>query len=397
MTKADILIVEDDEIIASLIKTYLERSNYNVIDIFSDGEKAVTAALNFNPDLILLDIYLKNSIDGIEVAKRITKQKEIPIIFLTADSSDETIQRAKITEPHGYLVKPVESVVLITNIELILQKQFAHNKKLLESLKKAYDELESKVRERTIDLYKANEKLKIEITQRLKIEEELRRADTLVTIGKMSAVLAHEIRNPLNSIKINADIMIDNDSFTESQKKRLKIIHKEVERLNNLVKDVLLFARQNDLLLSEFTLESFFETIHLQLKAILEEKKIAIEFKTSMVKIRGDVEKLKQVFLNLIINAIDAIYENGRIEINSFINNKDIFIIDIKDNGCGVADPNKLFEPFHTTKNLGTGLGLSISQNILRSHDGDLYLLSSKPNETIFRIELPLKNIIFSK
>lgn len=397
MTKADILIVEDDEIIASLIKTYLERSNYNVIDIFSDGEKAVTAALNFNPDLILLDIYLKNSIDGIEVAKRINKQKEIPIIFLTADSSDETIQRAKITEPHGYLVKPVESVVLITNIELILQKQFAHNKKLLESLKKAYDELESKVRERTIDLYKANEKLKIEITQRLKIEEELRRADTLVTIGKMSAVLAHEIRNPLNSIKINADIMIDNDSFTESQKKRLKIIHKEVERLNNLVKDVLLFARQSDLLLSEFTLESFFETIHLQLKAILEEKRIAIEFKTSLVKIRGDIEKLKQVFLNLIINAIDAIYENGRIEIISFINNKDIFIIDIKDNGCGVADPNKLFEPFHTTKNLGTGLGLSISQNILRSHDGDLYLLSSKPNETIFRIELPLKNIIFSK
>ncbi len=395
MTKADILIVEDDEVIASLFKTYLERSNYNVIDVISDGEKAVRIALNSNPDLILLDIYLKSSIDGIEVAKRINTQKEIPIIFLTADSSDETIQRAKITQPHGYLVKPVDSVVLITNIELILQKQYAHNKVLLESLKKAYDELESKVRERTIELYKANEKLKNEIEQRVRIEKEFRRADTLVTIGKMSAVLAHEIRNPLNSIKINADILIDNDSFAENQKKRLKIIHKEVERLNNLVKDVLLFSRQNDLLLSEFVLENFFETIHLQLKAILEEKKIDIEFKTTKVKVRGDIEKLKQVFLNLIINAIDAIYENGRIEINSSTNRKDKFVIEIKDNGCGIADTSKLFEPFYTTKNLGTGLGLPISQNILRRHDGNLYLLSSKPNETIFRIELPLNNIIF--
>lgn len=397
MIKADILIVEDDEIIASLIKKYLERSNYNVIDVISDGEKAVSIALNSNPDLILLDIFLKNSIDGIEVAKRINQKKEIPIIFLTADSSDETIQRAKITQPHGYLVKPVESVVLITNIELILQKQFAHNKILLETLKKANDDLETKVQERTIELYRANEKLKSEIEQRLKIEEELRRANTLVTIGKMSAILAHEIRNPLNSIKINADILIDNDSFTESQKKRLKLIHKEVERLNNLVKDVLLFSRQSELLMSEFVLESFFESIHLQLNAILEEKKISFTYKIPNVKIKGDLEKLKQVFLNLIINAIDAIYENGKIEINSFINSDDKFIIDIKDNGCGIADPVKLFEPFHTTKNLGTGLGLPISQNILRSHSGNLYLLSSKPTETIFRIELPLNNIIFIK
>ena len=80
------------------------------------------------------------------------------------------------------------------------------------------------------------------------IEEELRNADKLATIGKMSAVLAHEIRNPLNSIKINADILIDTVNFTENQKKRIKIIQKEVDRLNNLVKDVLLFSRQTELM-----------------------------------------------------------------------------------------------------------------------------------------------------
>ena len=131
-----------------------------------------------------------------------------------------------------------------------------------------------------------------------------------------------------------------------------------------------------------------------QLKASFDDKKIDFTFDSPEVKIKGDVEKLKQVFLNLIINAIDAIYENGKIMIKAHINDENKkFCVDIIDDGSGVANPEKIFEPFHSTKNLGTGLGLSISQNILRHHNGDLYLVSSKPSETIFRIELSLNNI----
>lgn len=394
MGKADILIVEDDLITATVIKKYLEKNNYNVIEIIDDGELAVETAIVKNPDLILMDIFLKDSIDGIEVAHRIIEKSEIPIIYLTADSSSETIQRAKITEPFGYLVKPVDSSVLITNIELTLQKQFSYNKKILDALKRANDELEMRVRERTNELSNANDSLKKEMEHRLLIEEELRKADKLATIGKMSAILAHEIRNPLNSIKINADILIDTANFTDNQKKRIKIIQKEVDRLNNLVKDVLLFSRQTELLNTEFVFNIFLEGLHSQLKDYFTEKKINFYYETPEVKIKGDVEKLKQVFLNLIINASDAIFENGTIKIKAYIDNeKQRFYVDIIDNGSGVPNPDKLFEPFHTTKNLGTGLGLSISQNILKQHNGDLYLVSSKPTETIFRIELLLNNI----
>lgn len=394
MSKADILIVEDDLITATIIKKYLVKNNYNVIGIIDEGELAVETALKNNPDLILMDIFLKDSIDGIEVARRIIEKSEIPIIYLTADSSDESIQRAKITEPFGYLVKPVNSSVLITNIELTLQKQYSHNKKILDTLKKANDELEHRVNERTNELSSVNENLRKEMEHRLQIEEELRNADKLATIGKMSAVLAHEIRNPLNSIKINADILIDTVSFTENQKKRIKIIQKEVDRLNNLVKDVLLFSRQTELMQSEFVFKIFLEGLYTQLKASFDDKKIDFTFDTPEVKIKGDVEKLKQVFLNLIINAIDAIYENGKIMIKAHIDDENQkFCVDIIDDGSGVANPEKIFEPFHSTKNLGTGLGLSISQNILRHHNGDLYLVSSKPSETIFRIELSLNNI----
>ena len=118
-----------------------------------------------------------------------------------------------------------------------------------------------------------------------------------------------------------------------------------------------------------------------------------IEFEINVpdIKLRGDVEKLKQVFLNLLNNCIDAIYQNGKIEIKAQLQGEDMILIDVQDNGCGVPNPEKLFEPFFTSKNLGTGLGLSISQNILRQHKGDLYLLRSKPTETIFRIEYPVK------
>ena len=390
MGKADILIVEDDIITATVIKKYLEKNNYNVVGIIEDGVNAVKSAIAKKPDLILMDIFLKDSIDGIEVAKRIKQKIDIPVIFLTADSSSDTIDRAKITEPFGYLVKPVDRNVLITNIELTLQKQLSYNKKILDALKKANDELENRVKERTEELFRANEELTKEMEQRLLIEDELRKADKLATIGKMSAILAHEIRNPLNSIKINADILIDTVNFTDSQKKRVKMIQKEVERLNNLVKDVLLFSRQGDLFLSDFVLTIFFEGLHSQLKVLLDEKNIALEIDAPEIKIRGDVEKLKQVFLNILLNAVDAIFEDGKIRIEAKRDDADQkLIIDVIDNGSGVPYPEKLFEPFHTTKNLGTGLGLSISQNILKNHGGDLYLLKSKPTETIFRIELP--------
>jgi len=393
MSKADILIVEDDKLTASVLRKYLEKNNYNVTHVIEDGLTAVEKALLTKPDLILMDIFLKDSIDGIEVARRIKQKVDIPVIFLTADSSSDTIQRAKITEPFGYLVKPVDSSVLMTNIDLTLRKQISYNKKLMETLQKANDELERRVNERTNELFEANEVLKNEITQRKLAEEELRKADRLATIGKMSAVLAHEIRNPLNSIKINADILHETAALTENQKKRIKIIRKEVERLNNLVKDVLMFSRQSELVLIELSLKNLVDGLYQQIMNILEEKKIDFINSVGDVRIKGDFEKLKQVFLNLILNSIDAIFEDGRIEISSVIDNGSGKIyISVADNGCGVANPDKMFDPFYTSKNLGTGLGLSISQNIIKQHNGELVLHSSKPGETVFHIILPYNN-----
>jgi signal transduction histidine kinase len=390
MKKAEILIVEDDILTANVIQKNLTRNGYDVTGIAVNATETFKKIELVKPDLILMDIFLRNSIDGIEIAQQIKDKYDIPIIFLTADSSEETIARAKITEPFGYLVKPVNSKILITNVELTIQKQLSHNNKILEALRIKNDELEQKVEERTSELLNINRELKNEIKQRKLAEDALKKAERLATVGKMSAILAHEIRNPLNSIKINADILHETLELTENKKRRLQIIQKEVNRLDNLVKEVLLYSRHVNLVFTEFNIFNLIDSILLQLKPHFDEKKIVLANKLEKIMIKGDSEKLKQVFINLILNAVDAVPENGIIEFYSDkIDSK--FNIYVKDNGCGIQDAEKVFEPFFTTKNLGTGLGLPISQNIVEQHSGIMKVINSKKGETIFCITIPIQ------
>jgi signal transduction histidine kinase len=390
MKKAEILIVEDDILTASVIQKYLIRHDYDVTAIAANDTETFECIKKVKPDLILMDIFLRNSIDGIEIAQQIKDKYDIPIIYLTADSSEETVARAKITEPFGYLVKPVDSRILITNVELTIQKQLSHNNKILEALRIKNDELELKVKERTSELTMMNQELKNEIKQRKQAENALKKAERLATIGKMSAVLAHEIRNPLNSIKINADILFETLELTENKKRRLQIMQKEINRLDNLVKEVLLYSKQVNLVFTVFNIYNLIDSLFIQLKPQLDEKKIDFKNNLEKVIIKGDSEKLKQVFINLILNSVDAVSENGIIEFYSDTVDGKINIF-IKDNGCGIPDVERVFEPFFTTKNLGTGLGLPISQNIIEQHSGIMKVISSVEGETIFCITISIQ------
>lgn len=391
MKKAEILIVEDDLLTATVIQKYLTTNGYDVTAIASNADDAFNEISKVKPDLILMDIFLRNSIDGIEIARIIREKYDIPVIYLTADSSEDTIARAKITEPFGYLVKPVDSKILITNVELTIQKQLSHNNKILEALRIKNDELEQKVKERTYELTKTNVELKNEIKQRKLAEEALKKAERLATVGKMSAILAHEIRNPLNSIKINTDILSETLELNENKRRRFNIIRKEINRLDNLVKEVLLYSRQVNLVYTEFNIFNLVENILAQLKPHFEEKKIKIINNIDKIPVKADSEKLKQVFINLILNSVDAVPDvDGVIEFYS--ENADGKIgIYVKDNGYGISEPEKVFEPFFTTKNLGTGLGLPISQNIVEQHSGSMKVVNSVQGETIFCITFPIQ------
>ncbi|MBD2494423.1 response regulator [Nostoc sp. FACHB-280] len=139
MTDANILVVEDESIVAKDLQNRLRRFGYTVAGIASSGQEAIKKAMEFSPDLVLMDIRLKGQMDGIQAAAEIHKCLDIPIIYLTAYADEDTLERAKITEPFGYLLKPFKERELKTNIEIALtkhklEKQLKTNQKWLATL-----------------------------------------------------------------------------------------------------------------------------------------------------------------------------------------------------------------------------------------------------------------------
>lgn len=233
--------------------------------------------------------------------------------------------------------------------------------------------------------------VELDITERKKLELQLAQSEKLAALGKMAAVLAHEIKTPLTSIKLNTDMLIESLELNNEDQKSFNIISKEINRLNNLVKEVLQLSRQPDLNYSVSNIRDIVENIILETQNKTSQKAISLINKVESIKVEFDNEKIKQVLLNLIDNSIESINESGTIELTSSVKiNTNKISIFIKDSGCGINDSLKIFEPFYTTKSSGTGLGLSISQKIIEQHKGILKLVSSKPGETIFEITLPL-------
>lgn len=122
MKEANILVVEDENIVALSIKKKLEIMGYSVVGTASSGEDAIIKADLFYPDLVLMDVMLRGEVDGIEAAEKIREKFDIPVIFLTAYTDDKTLERAKMAEPYGYISKPFKEQDLKSNIEMALHK-----------------------------------------------------------------------------------------------------------------------------------------------------------------------------------------------------------------------------------------------------------------------------------
>jgi DNA-binding LytR/AlgR family response regulator len=155
--KTNILITEDESIVAKDIQMSLKKLGYNVVGICSNGEDAIKAAEEKKPDLVLMDIMLKGEMSGIEAADVIRQKMNLPVIFLTAYADESTLSKAKVTEPYGYIIKPFKEIDLHTSIEMALYK---HQKTT--DIKKERDFLYSLVENKDskdIIFVKANQKL----------------------------------------------------------------------------------------------------------------------------------------------------------------------------------------------------------------------------------------------
>jgi two-component system sensor histidine kinase PilS (NtrC family) len=220
-----------------------------------------------------------------------------------------------------------------------------------------------------------------DLTEIKKIEEEAKRKEKLAAIGELSRNIAHEIRNPLASLKGSIEILLENRVPEEQKRKLMEIAIKEMDRLNKIITDFLLYTRPARLELKRFDIISLINEVIWMLKTSPKAERIEIK-RTGppKVEIVADESQLKQVFLNLGYNALEAMSETskeGRLDIGVKEEAGNI-IITFSDTGPGIKkeDHEKIFYPFYSTKEGGSGLGLSIAYKIIEEHNGKI---SAKP------------------
>jgi signal transduction histidine kinase len=229
-------------------------------------------------------------------------------------------------------------------------------------------------------------------------QEQLIVAHKLKAIGTLTAGIAHELNNPVNNIMLTAS-MLQEDYSTLAADERLEMINdlvEQAERSRRIVRNLLDFARENEihpsLVQPEALIQETLQLVGNQLK--LSKVKVDFCIPENLPPVYGDKQQLRQVFLNLILNAIDAMSQGGTLSILLYKTDGDNDLkIDFKDTGCGIPEhvlPN-IFDPFFTTKatSRGTGLGLSVSLGIARKHGGDIRVTSRVNEGSTFSILLP--------
>jgi len=230
----------------------------------------------------------------------------------------------------------------------------------------------------------------IELRQNL---EQLRKTERLTAAGQLSASLAHEIRNPLASISGAAGILARGQASPEARIECLEILTKESQRLNKLLTNFLDFARPRLPKLQTTEPKDLVHSVTALAQHAAHRVGVTLRIHTEDQRreVECDPEQIKQLLLNLILNAIQATDGEGEVEIRSFFE-KDKLCIEVCDHGRGITleEKNRVFEPFFTTKENGTGLGLAIASNIAAQHGGTLACRRNEGQGTIFRMELPV-------
>jgi PAS domain S-box-containing protein len=234
-----------------------------------------------------------------------------------------------------------------------------------------------------------------DITELKDLEEKYYESQKLAAIGQLSAGIAHEVRNPLSSIKMSLQILEKRMQPEGNDLKRFKIAQREVEHLEKLVSDVLIYAKPSTPHKESSDMRSIIDGSLAMVEKSVNDKDIDVQkrYADGITSVPVDPQMITQALINIFQNAIDAMEPGGRLMI-SLRNENGSLVIEIGDNGCGIDEEDLpyLFNPFFTKKNYGTGLGLTQVKKIIDQHDGEIEIKSKKGEGTRFMIILPKDN-----
>jgi PAS domain S-box-containing protein len=240
-----------------------------------------------------------------------------------------------------------------------------------------------------------------DLTEKKRLDDYLLRVEKFAALGRIAAGIAHEIRNPLAGIFTTVQNLESEFPEENHQRSDLKNILQEIDRIENLIREVLDLVRPVPLQVEEFDIHNLISTTLSLLRKEMVKKRIVLktEYGAKTPVIKADPHRLRQVFLNLTINAIESIEGGGEITVKTDTkrqmdrkSERDWFSIDVVDDGIGIPSEhiNRIFDPFFTTKSGGTGLGLTVTHKIVEDHNGMIEVESQADKGTVFRVLLPV-------
>ena len=239
-----------------------------------------------------------------------------------------------------------------------------------------------------------------DITERMETERRIRESERLAHIGKLTTSLAHEIRNPLSSVKMNSQIILKNTEFNGNDKRRMEIIFNETSRLERILDEMLNFAKPIRINLDPVSIHSIINScleivdVRMKGKGIRVKKRYGKEIPGILL----DHDRVEQAIINVLLNAVEALQVGGEIVIvtRHETKNKGMIQIEILDNGPGISpeDLPYIFDPFFSNKKKGTGLGLSNVKKIIEAHGGTVHTILRKPQGTHVFLTIPARKTV---
>lgn len=385
-TKIPVVIIDNDSSNLELFSRILLQSGFQAYtaECANAGFELISSHY---PQLVLLDAMMPE-MDGLSALQHIkTRFPDSCVVIFVDEGGEESAAELMKNGASGYIRKPFDNRNLVDRLKEVLKVQEIerHNREL----QKQQEHLVFEIEQLTIELQKRVREKSEELQDS---QEKIVRSEKLAAIGCLSAGVAHEIRNPLNSIALFVQLMRQTTTEPEQLEYQAKII-KEIERIDSIIRKFLDSSRKPRLISTDVQINQVIDNVIEAFLPQMETRKIQVDrqFHCIPPSISADPTEIEQIFTNLFLNAMDAMSYGGRLEIELFAKDRQV-VVRVGDSGNGIAEDILpcIFEPFFTTKNRGTGMGLPVAQRIVRMYDGSVEVEQSSPQGTVFRLEFPL-------
>jgi len=371
MSRARILVVEDEAVVAFDIEKRLAKLGYEVAGSTDRAEEAARLVETLHPDLVLMDMRLKGQMDGATAAEKIRRRFATPVIFLTAFSEEPVIERAKLSEPFGYILKPFNERELRSNIEIALYKHRTEN-------------------------------------EQQRLQEQLQKAQKMEVVGQLAGGIAHDFNNILAAMILNLSFLREAAQLGQESQQQISELEQGARRAALLTRQLLQFSRREVMQSKTVNLAEVLTDWVPHLRALLGPAiQLSVQTTGASAQAKADPALLEQLLTNLCLNARDAMPRGGTLTLSLDRQEVDLLhtqrnpearlgpflCLGVTDTGCGMdpATLQRAFEPFFTTKEVGqgSGLGLAAVHGIAKQHYGWVEAESAPGAGSTFRVFLP--------